>query len=271
MVPIGMNAKSKGFFRAILILVIFAVQLLLPASIAAQLNTEFDGTYSGTLTLTITSTIPADPPIVMSNTQTSSFSLTVRDGKILDAGEGGIIDSAGQGKVFYNMPVYGTISFIVQFVKGASGKSTSVKGEIDWTVNMGGLPIVLTGGYSGSGGDKFSFSISPTVVHPAKIGSPYIPVVSLCEPTTKKGGLCGVFPTSTQRNPKGGKAPYTFKLKAGSPFLPKGMTLNAFTGQISGTPIKGQKIGSRELVICVTDVNDRFTGVCRSVNLVLTK
>ncbi len=271
MVPTAIHAKSEGFFQSVLIPVIFAIQFLLPVSTAAQLNTEFDGLYSGTLTLTITTTIPADPPIVMSNTQSSSFSLTVRDGKILDAGEGGIIDSAGNGKVSYNVPIYGTIVFNVHFTKGAPGKNTSVTGEIDWTANFGGLPAVLTGSYAGSGGDKFFFSISPNLLHNAKIGSPYIPIVSLCQPITKKGGLCGVFPTSTQRNPKGGKAPYTFKLKMGSPFLPTGMILNPFTGQISGTPIKGQKIGTRELIVCVTDANDRFTGVCRSVTLVLTK
>ena len=254
-----------------LTLMVFLTQILLPITKAIAVNTEFDGEYVGKLNLTVTATAPSDPPKVVTQQQSSDISIVVKDGKVIEAGQGGTIDSSGNALLYYDIPDYGTMNFKVHFTKGTSGKGPSVFGNINWTFNAATASIVLTGTFSGAVREKFTFTINQSAIHSARIGYLYTPVVSLCEPATKKGGQCGLFPTSKQRNPSGGTPPYSSKLRVGSKFLPTGLVLNASTGQISGTPIKGQATGPRIIDICVTDAKDRFTGVCRSVTLMLTK
>lgn len=260
-----LRISLKKSFLLALTIALASTQLALPLATALTPNTQFDGEYSGKLTLTLTTTVPTDPPRKISITQTSDLRLTVRAGKVLEGGNGGTIDRAGNALASVTIPGYGTITFAVHFTRDSSGKGARVSGEMN--AEFPAVFTVIVGTYSGIGGEKFSFTIP--ILHSARIGYPYIPV-SLCQPATKKGGLCGLFSPSLQRNPKGGKAPYTFRTKIGSAFLPTGMLLNPFTGLISGTPRKGQKTGPKKMVICAYDSNDGFTGVCRSVTLNLT-
>lgn len=239
--------------------------LVLPTASSTTPITDFDGSYIGKFTLTVTVTVPTDPPKKMSNTVTSPMSLTVRNGAILGWGKGFILNKAGKANITVPISGYGNITFTANFSRNTSTDVTTVTGTLS-----GSFPsayTVLSGRFSATGGDKFSFTI-PSALKNAQIGKKY-PGYSFCQPPVASGGLCGSFQKST--NPSGGKPPYSFRLKVGSDFLPTGIILNFRTGQISGTPIAGQKPTTKQLVVCAYDSNDGFTGVCRTTTMVFTR
>lgn len=239
--------------------------LILPIASSATPITDFDGTYNGTLTLTVTTTVPTDPPKEISETVTSAATLTVHNGEILGWGKGFILNKAGKATITVPIAGYGSITFTANFSRNTSTGVTTVTGDLS-----GPFPsayTVLSGRFTASGGDKFSFTI-PSRLDNARIGKKY-PVYSFCQPPVAAGGLCGSFQKSN--NPSRGKPPYSFRLKVGSDFLPTGMILNFRTGQISGTPIAGQKPVTKQLIVCAYDSNNAFTGVCRTTTMVLTR
>lgn len=241
--------------------------LFLPTANSATPITEFDGTYIGEFTLTVTVTV-ADATDTLkdrSHTVTNAMSLTVRKGAILGWGKGFILNKAGKATITLSIPEYGNMTVNANFSRNTSTGVTTVTGIMSGSFLS--ASTVINGSFSANGGDKFSFTI-PSALRNAQIGKKF-PGYSFCQPPVASGGLCGSFQEST--SPSGGKAPYTFRLKIGSDFLPTGIILNSRTGQISGTPKAGQKPGTKELTVCAYDSNEAFTGVCRTTKMVLTR
>lgn len=239
--------------------------LLIPTASSATPITDFDGTYSGKLTITVTVTVPTNPPQKISKTSTVPIQLAVHKGVIVGWAQGSVINKAGKAAMSVDIAPYGKLTITSYFTKNASTSVISVSGTLG-----GSFPAAraaISGRFTATGRDKFIFSI-PSVLPNAKIGKKY-PVINFCNPVPPKGQMCGPF-TKTS-NPSGGNPPYTFRLRAGSDFLPTGLVLNSRTGELSGTPIAGQASVTKKLVICAYDSNDRFTGVCRTTTMVLTK
>jgi len=254
----------KVLFVSLLSLLASSV-LVLPTASSATPITDFDGIYNGTVTITGTLTINSTPPKKIVTTNTNVLSLVVKNGKIIGGATGSILDVNGNATMVIPFPGYGDITLKAHFVRNASSKVLTSTGTL--SASFPGYGMVFSGKFSLTGGDKFSFTI-PSTLKNAQIGKKY-PDYSFCQPPVPSGGLCGTFPKST--NPSGGKAPYSFRLKVGSDFLPTGMILNFRTGQISGTPIAGQKPVTKKLIVCAYDSNDAFTGVCRTTTMVLTR
>lgn len=239
--------------------------LFIPNASSATPITDFDGTYAGNFTITVTVTVPTNPPQKISNTSTAPIQLSVNKGVIVGWAKGSVINKAGKAIISVDLAPYGKLTLTSYFAKNASTGVMSVSGTLS-----GSFPAarsVISGKFIASGRDRFIFSI-PSILPAAKIGKKY-PVVNFCNPVPPKGQMCGPF--FTPRNPSGGKPPYTFKLRAGSDFLPTGLVLNSRTGELSGTPKAGQAPVTKKLIICAYDSNDRFTGVCRTTTMVLTK
>lgn len=244
---------------------LISLSLILPPAFSAAAITDFDGTYKGNFTMTITVTVPTKPPQKMTKTSTIPMKLLVHDGQILGWGKGMVINKAGKATMTLPIAGYGSISFTVYFSRNHSTDITTLTGVLS-----GAFPsanAVISGKFTATGGEKFLFSID-TPLKEAHIGKKY-DGVSLCAPPVKPGGMCGIFPKS--RNPSGGNPPYRFGLQSGSDFLPTGIVLNFRTGEISGTPMAGQKPDTRHLIICAYDSNDWFTGVCRKTTLTLKR
>jgi len=133
-----------------------------------------------------------------------------------------------------------------------------------FTVSSGSLPNGLTleattGIISGTPttAGQFSFTIKATDANSCPGSRPYsivIPVVPNCpfitvNPATLPAAVIGTFYSQTI-SATGGTAPYTFTVSSGA--LPPGLTLNATTGVISGTPTTA---GQFSFTITATDAN----------------
>ncbi len=133
-----------------------------------------------------------------------------------------------------------------------------------FTLTSGALPNGLTldattGIISGTPttAGLFSFTIRATDANSCPGSRPYsmvIPVVPICpfitvNPATLPSGVIGT-PYNQTITATGGTPPYTFTVSAGA--LPPGLTLNATTGVISGTPTVA---GQFSFTITATDAN----------------
>jgi len=255
-------ARKVTYFSLILVVI---SSLFIPSARSATPITDFDGTYVGKFTVTVTVTIPTNPPRKISTTQTVPMQLSVIKGVITGWGKGFVINKAGKATMTIAIPPYGYLTFTSNFSRNSSTGLASFKGIL--TGSFPSARAVVTGNFTATGREKFNFN--PRTLPNAKIGQKYPANVSFCDPPVPNGALCGLFARSN--SPSGGKPPYTFKLKSGSILLPTGMILNSSTGTLSGTPIAGQKPGTRFLTVCAYDANDRFTGVCRNTTLTLAR
>lgn len=133
-----------------------------------------------------------------------------------------------------------------------------------FTVSSGTLPPGLTlnpmtGVISGTpiAAGQFNFTITATDANGCPGARPYsivIPVIPSCpfitvNPVTLPPGVVGT-PYSQTISATGGAPPYTFTVSSGA--LPPGLTLNATTGVISGTPTTA---GQFSFTITATDAN----------------
>lgn len=120
-----------------------------------------------------------------------------------------------------------------------------------WTVSSGALPAGLTlntstGAIAGTpttlGTSSFTVTVtdSETPTHGTANANLSItinnPPLQITTTSLPDGVINGVYSSSATLTAIGGTKPYTFSISSGS--LPNGLSLNASTGQISGTPTK---------------------------------
>jgi hypothetical protein len=148
-----------------------------------------------------------------------------------------------------------------------------------WSITTGSLPTGLslnasTGAISGTPSGTFTGTVSFTVTvtdnesPTKKSASANLSIVISAPPlsvTTQSlaGGTIGNVYTNQTLQATGGIAPYTWAVTTGS--LPSGLSLNAATGVISGTPT-GTFVGTDSFTVTVTD-SETPTGGKASANL----
>jgi hypothetical protein len=148
-----------------------------------------------------------------------------------------------------------------------------------WSITTGSLPTGLslnasTGAISGTPSGTFTGTVSFTVTvtdnesPTKKSASANLGIVISAPPlsvTTQSlaGGTIGNVYTNQTLQATGGIAPYTWAVTTGS--LPSGLSLNAATGVISGTPA-GTFVGTDTFTVTVTD-SETPTGGKASANL----
>ena len=112
-----------------------------------------------------------------------------------------------------------------------------------WTIVSGSLPSTLTLSSSGllagtpTAAGTYTFGVAVTVGSLTSATATFtLPVLSttITSGTTAYGEVG--LPFAFQLTAISGTAPYTFSLASGSNALPTGLSINASTGQISGTP-----------------------------------
>ncbi|HEY4842296.1 MAG TPA: Ig domain-containing protein, partial [Terriglobales bacterium] len=148
-----------------------------------------------------------------------------------------------------------------------------------WSITTGSLPTGLslnasTGAISGTPSGTFTGTVSFTVTvtdnesPTKKSASANLSIVMSAPPlsvTTQSlaGGTIGNVYTNQTLQATGGIAPYTWAVTTGS--LPSGLSLNAATGVISGTPT-GTFVGTDSFTVTVTD-SETPSGGKASANL----
>lgn len=135
----------------------------------------------------------------------------------------------------------------VSVAYSSTATATGTTGAVTWTIIAGSLPTSLvidasTGLIHGTPTVAGTFSFTLHVVdslgnaesQPCSIiiaGAPPAPPVLACPPATT-GAVLTFYSSATGLT--GGVAPFTYSISAGS--LPPGLSINASTGVISGTP-----------------------------------
>ena len=163
---------------------------------------------------------------------------------------------------------------------GATLQATGGIQPYVWSVTTGSLPAGLTlnpatGAISGtptsSGTVNFTVTVTDAETPTAKTATANLsivvnPAVSVTTTTLPSGAIGTAYPAGTTLQAAGGVSPYTWAVTTGS--LPAGLTLNAATGAISGTP-NGTFVGVVNFTVTVTD-NESPTKKTASANLSIT-
>ena len=107
----------------------------------------------------------------------------------------------------------------------------------------------------------------PLVLPPAIAGTKYF--YNFCDPVTAKA--CGGPLARNQLNPTGGNGgPYSFKIKSGLGFAPKGLVLSPRTGILTGSPVNSTVRNGQptpyDFTVCVSD---RSGSTCHPTQLVV--
>ncbi|WP_447096819.1 putative Ig domain-containing protein [Pseudomonas sp. CF10PS3] len=126
-----------------------------------------------------------------------------------------------------------------------------------------GLSITYTPSAGYSGADSFTYTASNAsgTSSPATVTLTISAPTLLVSPASLGAGTTG-SPYSAAVSASGGTAPYTYSVTSGS--LPTGMSLNAATGAISGTPTTNQ---TANFTLTVTDANGASGTQAYSINI----
>ena len=135
-------------------------------------------------------------------------------------------------------------------------------GAVSWAITSGSLPTGSGLTLSSSGllsgtpttATTYSFSVAVTVGTQTSAPQAYTLVVNsliITSGSTASGEVA--LPFAFYLAASGGTAPYTWSLAAGSNALPSGLTLNATTGVISGTPTTTTGSPFAGIVVQATD------------------
>ena len=197
---------------------------------------------------------------------TASFTVKVADTNGQSATEAtSIAISAGVSTTFSAPPAAVVSSAYSDTLTAAGGTA-----PYTWSVNAGSLPPGITlssaGVLSGTPTTTGSYSFTVNVIDKNNgIATTSITLVVGAGLTltfgTPPSGQVGTAYTDTL-TAAGGTAPYTWSVSAGT--LPAGITLNAATGVLSGTPAAG---GTANFTVKVTDAAGLTASYATSINI----
>ena len=222
-------------------------------SLPAGISLSPDGNLSGTPTAT----------------GTSSFTVKVTDANGQSATEATSISvSAGVSTTFSappSAPVGGAYSDTLTATGGTA--------PYTWSVNAGTLPPgitlsaagVLSGTPTTTG--SYPFTVNVTDANKGVATASITLVVTSAVTLTFSAPPNGVVGTaySDTLTAAGGTTPYTFSISAGT--LPAGLTLNASTGVVSGTPTTA---GTSNFTVKVTDAKSATATFATSITILST-
>ena len=219
-------------------------------SLPAGIKLSADGNLTGTPTAT----------------GTSSFTVKVTDANSQSATQAiGITISAGVSAPI-TAPPAGVVGAAYTDTLTATGGTT----PYTWSVNAGTLPAGLSlssaGVLSGTPTTAGSYPFTVNVIDANNgIATASITLVVTNALTltfgTPPGGVVGTAYTDTL-TAAGGTTPYTWSVSAGT--LPAGITLNASTGVLAGTPTAG---GTSNFTVQVTDADGQTATQATSITV----
>src|ERR1700733_3816926 len=217
-------------------------------SLPAGLSLSPQGTLSGTPTAT----------------GTSSFTVKVTDANGQSATQATSITVAAGVSTTFAAPPVAAVNSAYSYTLTATGGTT----PYTWSVNAGTLPAGITlsaaGVLSGTPTTTGSYSFSVNVIDAnqgiatASITLVVTAALTLTFPAPPSGTI-GTAYTDTL-TAAGGTTPYTFSISAGT--LPAGLTLNASTGVVSGTPTTA---GTSNFTVKVTDAKSATATFATSI------
>ena len=219
-------------------------------SLPAGISLSPDGNLSGTPTATGTSSFTVKVTDANGQSATQATSITV---------------SAGVSTTFAAPPAAAVNAAYSDTLTAAGGTT-----PYTWSVNAGTLPPGLTlsaaGVLSGTPTATGSYPFSVNVIDANKgIATALITLVVTAALTltfpAPPSGTVGTAYTDTF-TAAGGTTPYTFSVSAGT--LPAGLTLNASTGVVSGTPTTA---GISSFTVKVTDAKSATATFATSITI----
>jgi large repetitive protein len=219
-------------------------------SLPAGISLSPDGNLSGTPTATGTSSFTVQVTDANGRTAAQATSITV---------------SAGVSTTFAAPPA-AAVNSAYSYTLTATGGTT----PYTWSVNAGTLPAGITlssvGVLSGTPTTTGSYPFSVNVIDANKgIATASITLVVTAALTltfpSPPSGTIGTAYTDTF-TAAGGTTPYTFSISAGT--LPAGLTLNASTGVVSGTPTTA---GTSSFTVKVTDAKSATATFATSITI----
>ena len=219
-------------------------------SLPAGISLSGDGNLTGTPTAVGTSSFTVKVTDANSQSATQTISITI---------------SAGVSTTF-SAPPAAVIGAAYTDTLTATGGTTPYA----WSVNAGTLPPGLSlssaGVLSGTPTTAGSYPFTVNVID-AKNGIATASITLVVTATltltfgTPPGGVVGTAYTDTL-TAGGGTTPYTWSVSAGT--LPAGITLNASTGVLAGTPTAG---GTANFTIKVTDATSKTATQATSITV----
>ena len=219
-------------------------------SLPAGISLSADGNLTGTPTATGTSSFTIKVTDANSQSATQAISITI---------------SAGVSTTFSTPPA-AVVGGAYTDTLTATGGTT----PYTWSVNAGTLPAGLSlssaGVLSGTPTTAGSYPFTVNVIDANNgIATASITLVVTASLTltfsAPPSGVVGTAYTDTL-TAAGGTSPYTFSVSAGT--LPAGLTLNASTGVVSGTPTTA---GTSNFTVKVTDANSKTATFATSINI----
>ena len=199
-------------------------------------------------------------------TGTSSFTVKVTDANGQSATQATSITVAAGVSATFAAPPTAVVNTAYSDTLTAAGGTT----PYTWSVNTGTLPAgltlssagVLSGTPTATGSSTFSVNVidANNGIATTSITLVVTSSVTLTFPAPPSGVVGTAY--SDTLTAAGGTTPYTWSISAGS--LPAGLTLNASTGVVSGTPTTA---GTASFTVKVTDAKSKTATFATSITI----
>jgi hypothetical protein len=212
---------------------------------------------------------------------TDNFTVTVTDSETLTAKTANANLSIAISVAPLSVTTSGSLAtgVVNSIYPGATLQATGGITPYSWTVTTGSLPAGLllnaaTGAISGtptaSGTATFTVTVTDSETPTAKTATANLTIVVnpavMVTTTSLPAGVIGTAYPGATLAATGGISPYTWAVTTGS--LPAGLSLNASTGAISGTP-SGNVTGTINFTVTVAD-SETPTQKTETANLSIT-